>query len=43
LDCTKTIIKQKIIGKSATHFWKEQIMELGGEYPIWSNAPENFT
>jgi putative transcriptional regulator len=33
--------KNKIIGKSATHFWKEQIMELGGEYLIWSNAPEN--
>ncbi len=33
--------KNKIIGKSATHFWKEQILELGGEYLIWSNAPEN--
>lgn len=33
--------ENKIIGKSATHFWKEQIMELGGEYLIWSNAPEN--
>jgi putative transcriptional regulator len=38
---TKNNYKNKIIGKSATHFWKEQIMELGGEYPIWSNAPEN--
>ncbi|UFH35593.1 YqgE/AlgH family protein [Flavobacterium acetivorans] len=33
--------ENKIIGKSATHFWKEQIMELGGDYLIWSNAPEN--
>jgi putative transcriptional regulator len=33
--------KNKIIGKSTTNFWKEQIMELGGEYLIWSNAPEN--
>ncbi|MFT5964396.1 MAG: putative transcriptional regulator [Flavobacterium sp.] len=33
--------KNKIIGKSSTHFWKEQIIELGGEYLIWSNAPEN--
>jgi putative transcriptional regulator len=33
--------KNKIIGKATTHFWKEQIMELGGEYLIWSNAPEN--
>lgn len=33
--------KNKIIGKSASHFWKEKIMELGGEYLIWSNSPEN--
>jgi len=33
--------KNKIIGKSSTHFWKEQIIELGGDYLIWSNAPEN--
>ncbi|OCB77937.1 YqgE/AlgH family protein [Flavobacterium crassostreae] len=35
------IYKNKIIGKATTHFWKEQIIELGGEYLIWSNAPEN--
>lgn len=33
--------KNKIIGKPTTHFWKEKIMELGGDYLIWSNAPEN--
>ena len=33
--------ENKIIGKSSTHFWKEQLMELGGDYLIWSNAPEN--
>jgi putative transcriptional regulator len=38
---TPNSYKNKIIGKSSTHFWKEQIIELGGEYPIWSNAPEN--
>ena len=38
---TANSYENKIIGKSATHFWKEQIMELGGEYLIWSNAPEN--
>jgi putative transcriptional regulator len=38
---TKNNYENKIIGKSANHFWKEQIMELGGEYLIWSNAPEN--
>lgn len=31
----------KIIGKSSTSFWKEKILELGGDYVIWSNAPEN--
>jgi putative transcriptional regulator len=38
---TANSYENKIIGKSATHFWKEQIMELGGDYLIWSNAPEN--
>ncbi|HRB72453.1 MULTISPECIES: YqgE/AlgH family protein [Flavobacterium] len=33
--------KNKIIGKSTVHFWKEKIMEQGGDYLIWSNAPEN--
>jgi putative transcriptional regulator len=27
----------KIIGKSSAQFWKEQILELGGDYMIWSN------
>ncbi len=31
----------KIIATSATHFWKKQIKELGGEYLIWSNSPED--
>ncbi|MCG9791150.1 YqgE/AlgH family protein [Flavobacterium algicola] len=38
---TRNIYKNKIIGKSSTHFWKDQIKELGGDYLIWSNAPEN--
>jgi putative transcriptional regulator len=33
--------ENKIIGKSTDTFWKEKISELGGEYLIWSNAPEN--
>lgn len=40
---TKNNYENKIIGKSASHFWKKQIMELGGEYLIWANAPENPT
>ncbi len=33
--------QKNIIGKPTTHFWKEKIMELGGDYLIWSNAPED--
>jgi len=35
--------KNSIIGKSTTNFWKEKIMELGGDYLIWMNAPEDPT
>lgn len=38
---TKNIYENKIIGKSTTNFWKQKILELGGDYVIWSNAPEN--
>jgi putative transcriptional regulator len=38
---TKNIYENKILGKASVHFWKERIIELGGEYLIWSNAPEN--
>jgi putative transcriptional regulator len=31
----------KIIQKSADAFWKEKMLELGGDYLLWSNAPEN--
>lgn len=37
----KNSYENRIIGKSTTNFWKEKISELGGEYLIWSNAPEN--
>jgi len=30
-----------IIHKSAEAFWKEKMIELGGDYLLWSNAPEN--
>lgn len=33
--------KNKIIAKPTIHFWKEKIRELGGEYLLWSNAPED--
>lgn len=37
----KNTYNNKILGKASAHFWKEKIMELGGDYLIWSNAPEN--
>jgi putative transcriptional regulator len=41
MDIAANSYKNKIIGKSSAQFWKEQILELGGDYMIWSNAPEN--
>lgn len=38
---TKNVYENKILSKSSAHFWKEKIVELGGDYLIWSNAPEN--
>jgi putative transcriptional regulator len=35
------IYKNSIIEKIDTTFWKEKMLELGGDYSIWSNAPEN--
>lgn len=37
----KNTYKNKILSKASAHFWKEKILELGGDYLIWSNAPEN--
>lgn len=33
--------KDEIIEKCCDTFWKEKMLELGGNYSIWSNAPEN--
>ncbi|MBT0608170.1 YqgE/AlgH family protein [Aequorivita echinoideorum] len=30
-----------IVGKSNSNFWKEKMIEFGGDYLLWSNAPEN--
>ncbi len=30
-----------IIQKSSNAFWKEKMVQLGGNYLLWSNAPEN--
>lgn len=38
---TENIYKKSIIEKDYQSFWKEKMVELGGEYSIWSNAPED--
>lgn len=30
-----------ILNRKPRNFWKEQMVQLGGDYLIWSNAPEN--
>lgn len=37
----QNIYHNEILGKSVSSFWKEKIEELGDQYIIWSNAPEN--
>ena len=37
----KNIHNKEILEKATDDFWKEKIITLGGEYLIWSNAPEN--
>lgn len=38
---TENVYKKNIIEKDYQTFWKEKMLEFGGEYSIWSNAPEN--
>ena len=38
---TENTYKNTIIEKNYESFWKEKMLELGGDYSIWSNAPEN--
>lgn len=38
---SKNDLQNKIIGKASADLWREKIMEQGGEYLVWSNAPEN--
>ena len=37
----ENIYAKSIIEKSDILFWKEKMLELGGDYSIWSNAPED--
>ncbi|UOB17840.1 YqgE/AlgH family protein [Abyssalbus ytuae] len=38
---TENIYKSEIIKKSSHLFWKEKMIELGGNYLLWSNLPED--
>ena len=38
---SKNTYKKNIIEKNYETLWKEKMVELGGDYSIWSNAPEN--
>ncbi|MGB3144480.1 MAG: YqgE/AlgH family protein [Maribacter sp.] len=33
--------ESQIIQKAPNAFWKENMIQLGGDYLLWSNAPEN--
>ncbi|WP_136465383.1 YqgE/AlgH family protein [Flagellimonas onchidii] len=33
--------ESSILEKSSNAFWKEKMVELGGDYLLWSNAPDN--
>jgi putative transcriptional regulator len=35
------VYKNNILGKNNGDFWKEKMLEFGGDYVLWSNAPEN--
>lgn len=37
----ENIYKNELIKKCCDSFWKEKMLELGGDYSLWSNAPEN--
>lgn len=38
---SENIYENELIEKSCDSFWKEKMLELGGDYSLWSNAPEN--
>jgi putative transcriptional regulator len=34
-------INEKLLFKNSENIWKLKLLELGGEYLLWSNSPEN--
>ncbi len=37
----KNNLEKEIIGTQSINLWRNQIKEIGGDYLIWSNSPEN--
>lgn len=38
---TQNTYQNAIITKKSQSFWRDKMLEFGGDYSIWSNAPEN--
>ena len=38
---SENVYENELIEKSCDSFWREKMLELGGDYSLWSNAPEN--
>jgi len=38
---SENVYKNELMEKCCDSFWKEKMLELGGDYSLWSNAPEN--
>jgi len=38
---SENVYDNAIISKPCNSFWREKMLELGGDYSIWSNAPED--
>ncbi len=38
---TENSYKNRILMQNSNALWKEKMLEFGGKYSIWSNAPEN--
>lgn len=38
---SENVDKNELIEKCCGTFWREKMLELGGDYSLWSNAPEN--
>lgn len=38
---SENVYNNDIIAKPCNYIWREKMLELGGDYSIWSNAPEN--